>query len=175
MTTQYVDPDTIHIPASGTVPPASWGTQIRNNQVAFAKPPMCVLTSSGPQSLTTGGASTIVWNGSELVDTDGFHSKTVDVDTITIPTGFDGWYNISWWVIFGSHSTGRRFSGIGVNGNSMHSISGLPSNTGATHHCGSGVIKLVGGDAVTIRIRQDSGTTIDVADNRVALHLISWA
>lgn len=47
----YLDLNTIHTPAVGANPPASWGSQIRANDEFLARPPVVVAFHSTTQSI----------------------------------------------------------------------------------------------------------------------------
>jgi len=104
---------------------------------------------------------------SELYDTDGFHSNSVNPSRLTVPTGKTGWY-----FIFGKiNYTVGAYSKLSV---SIQFNYGLPSNDSlggdVENHVGGdfdnevtcfGIRYLTAGDYLELQARQISGSTLN--------------
>lgn len=108
----YVDAQTIHNPATGTVAPASWGDQIRANQEFFAEPPQCSV--SGTAVSCRNGSETTLTATSEAYDTDTMHSTSSNTSRITATTA--GKYLFWGTVAFAASATGYRRVNYKVDG-----------------------------------------------------------
>jgi hypothetical protein len=85
VTLQYVDPNTIHNPATGTAIPAAWGDQVRDNLESHEDPPVCSISDS---AVTVNSATLVVLGatGTENFDNDAMHSNVTNRSRITIQT-----------------------------------------------------------------------------------------
>jgi hypothetical protein len=81
----YVDTQSIHNPATGTVPPAAWGDQLRDNLEFLIDPPTCHVSGSIPQSVPS-NTNTAMSADTELFDNDSMHSTVTNDTRITIQT-----------------------------------------------------------------------------------------
>jgi hypothetical protein len=81
----YVDLNTIHNPATGTVAPATWGDQTRDNLEFLIDPPVCSISDVAVTVLhnteTDLGAT-----ATESFDNDAMHSDVTNRGRITIQT-----------------------------------------------------------------------------------------
>jgi hypothetical protein len=110
----YVDLNTIHNPATGTVAPAAWGDQIRENDEFLIDPPACAVFNSTTQSLTNDTVTMLSAN-SEFFDNDAMHSTVTNNSRITIQTA--GRYLLIATVEYsGAATTGYRSTGYAING-----------------------------------------------------------
>lgn len=76
---------------SEVVTAALLNTHLRDNELWLRQHHGCRVYKSTDQTVANGNNDVITF-GSEVYDTDGFHSTTVNNSRITIPTGFDGYY-----------------------------------------------------------------------------------
>lgn len=173
MTTPYVDPQTIHNPATGTSPPASWGDAVRDGLEFLARTPGVVVQTTSSQNATTAAWYNISWNGADLRDTDGYHTGTTD--TITIPTGLGGWYNIAGAVSFAANATGVRGVRYSINGAGDYRLAMLPAIAAlSTRVPVSGDVLLAAGDVLRISAYQSSGGTLAIdAGSSVSVRLVA--
>lgn len=81
----YVDLNTVHNPATGTVAPALWGDQIRDNFEFLIDSPACSVFNSGAQSVAS-STNTILTADSEREDNDSMHSTVTNTSRITVQT-----------------------------------------------------------------------------------------
>ena len=77
MTTPYVDPQSVHNPATGTAPPAAWGDTMRDCVEMATKMPSACMTVTASQNLAS-GTTTAINCGGELWDTDAQHSTSTN-------------------------------------------------------------------------------------------------
>ena len=93
----------------------------------------------------------------ENFDTNGFHDNVTNNTRLTIPTGQDGYYLITWNTIFAGNTTGYRAARIYKNGASAlgtGAITGLTTYTPAGNQL---VLNLVATDYIELEVLQNSG------------------
>jgi hypothetical protein len=165
----YSDPNSIHNPATGTSPPASWGDNIRDNVVWLAgdgasgnSKPMCRVYHNASQNIATATWTSVLCN-SERYDIGGMHSTTTNTSRITVPTGGAGVYHIGGQVRFATNATGIR--AIRLLLNNTTSIGQRNSTATSTDPCHIGIAcdyKLAAGDYVEVQVYQSSGGILAV-------------
>lgn len=157
----FVDPNTIHNPATGTVAPATWGDTIRDDLVFLNDVPTCSAFNNTTQTLNT-GVTTVMTANSERWDNDAMHSTVTNTSRITIQT--EGRYSVASTVKFDAHATGVRGVDFLVNGTTAYEAAGSTA-------VGAGVaevltsqryIDLNASDYVETRAVQTSGTNLGV-------------
>jgi hypothetical protein len=165
VTTPYVDPQTIHNPATGTSPPASWGDSVRDGLEFCAKRPGVVLDRSASQSIANNSNVAIAFGtGTTLRDSDAWHSESTNNTRVTIGTGFSGWYRCDAFVRFATNGTGHRDVFVRVNGSTTvaHSVAKVAPITAqdafASTSC---LVQLVAGDYVELVVLQTSGGALN--------------
>lgn len=153
----YVDLNGLHNPATGTVPPVTWGDQIRTNFEYFASPPMCALAGYA----TTFGSNvlTLIDAQIEVYDTDGMHVGTNDWMTVITPGKYLCCATVQWDV----NATGARLLELYVNSVDRYTIQQITAVGGGltTVQNGTQILNLVAGDTIAIRGRQVSGGNLD--------------
>jgi hypothetical protein len=107
----FSDLNLIHNPATGTVPPATWGDQIRDNFVALGAKPACSVYASAAQAVTTGGTGEVLTANTERYDTDSMH--TGSGSRITFNTA--GSYLVIATAQFANNTTGNRSLSFRLN------------------------------------------------------------
>lgn len=161
----YSDLASIHVPATGTVAPAAWGLQIRDNFEFLIDPPSCSVFASVFQTVATGSSFTILTADSENFDNDGMHSTVSNTSRITIQTA--GRYRFQAVVSFDANTSGglRGFRFV-VNGtaqtNTGASLPPVSSGGFATVINASYPFTLVAGDYVEVEARQNSGGNLGI-------------
>lgn len=117
----YVDPNTIHNPATGTVAPAAWGDVIRDDLEFLVDPPAASVFNSAAVSVADNTLTTLNAN-SELFDNDAMHSTSVNTSRLTAQTA--GRYLITARVNFAADITdGRRVIQLRKNGSGGTTVS----------------------------------------------------
>lgn len=163
MVTPYVDPNTVHTPATGLVIPAIWGTTVRNCLEALVDPPACSVFNSTTQSLTN-NVVTVLTANSENYDNDAMHSTMSQTSRITAQTA--GRYDLGTTVRFaGGSDTAGRLVDFLVNGTTVidvMQVAGLNDAAATTVLSGGGSVVLAAGDFVEVRARQRSGGALNV-------------
>lgn len=169
----YVDLNTIHTPATGVPVPAAWGTQVRANDEATAKPPSCRVRRTTNQAVGHAMSSAVVW------DTEDYDTGNIWVpgtpDTFTIPTA--GKWGISFGAQFAINATGARLFWVQVGGTILAISNGVGS---ATWYIGATVYAealFAAGDAVKLFVYQGSGATLNLDITYpiwAAAHLIAY-
>jgi hypothetical protein len=126
----YVDLNTIHNPATGTVAPATWGDQVRDNLEFLIDPPACSVFNSAAQSLVD-GVATVLNANSENFDNNAMHSTVTNNSRITIQTA--GRYLLLARVDFAGNASGVREIRFNLNGSLLAvGFTGAPAGTAVT-------------------------------------------
>lgn len=77
----------------------------------------CVATRTTDQTaVATDVLTSVVFNGTDEFDSDAFHDPATNNTRITIPTGKDGYYEFSYYIIFQDSATGYRRVSLLKNG-----------------------------------------------------------
>ncbi len=175
MTTPFVDPQSLHNPATGTSPPASWGDAVRDGVVFCATPPSCRANRTATQSIADITLTAVSFTAADSWDTDSIHSTVSNQSRLTVPSGLGGKYLIVASVPWANNSTGWRDLTIRANGST-----GLDST-----RVGSGVAnpypistittiqQLAAGTYVEVVVWQNSGAALDVSSATVTLVQVS--
>jgi len=135
----------------------------------------CGLTASA-QSISN-NTTTIVNFGTELFDTDSFHSTVTNTGRITVPSGKAGKYLLSFILQWQTPSaTGRRYGGITLfNSSNVAQFSRYaeitPNGTSYPTLMGSAIINAVVGDYFVIEVNQASGSAMNIQGNFDASYL----
>ena len=163
MTTPYVDPQTVHNPATGTSPPASWGDTVRDDLEFLIAPPSVKANRTAVQSITSGTWTSVEFTAADSWDTDAFHSTTTNTSRFTIPTGLGGRYLLVGQVemVAGTNTRAVRFS---VNGTTTHKVADLYlSNSNIYAGSVSLELALVAADYVELQVWQATGGALDLS------------
>ncbi len=158
----YSDLALTHVPATGNVAPAAWGTQIRTNFEFLIDPPACSVLGSSAQSVAN-DTLVILNAGSETFDNDGMHSTVTNNSRITAQTA--GRYLINTVVEFAANAASYNQVDFLKNGATTLPGTRLPPvTTGAfpTALAITETVVLAAGDYVEVRVRHTAGGTIDV-------------
>ena len=167
----YVDPQSIHNPATGTSPPASWGDNVRDNVVWLAgdaasggSKPMCRVYNNADQNVATATFTALTFN-SERYDVGGMHSTTTNTSRITIPSGGGGIYHVGAAIRFASSTAGTtRLLRLYLNGTTY--ITGIETSyvggTGDTQLSTSCDYKFAAGDYIEAVVFQNTGGILAV-------------
>jgi hypothetical protein len=129
----------------------------------------CFLKKSAAQSITT-ATPTLISFDTEDYDTDGFHDNVTNNSRITIPSGKDGYYLITW------QATWSQVDGVGSvdctsqfymtkNGSTQimtNNFRNDGTNVDLVVQNGTILLSLVAGDYITLSGRQDSGSSRNV-------------
>lgn len=123
----------------------------------------CSVTKSANQTISNNTSTLLTWD-TEQFDTDGFHSTTTNTSRITIPSGKNGKYNITFSVRWVANTTGRRRIVIRKNGVDAFNGFEAGQSIDATSNTGSLVMDLVATDYIELYALQTSGGNLDVYD-----------
>lgn len=153
----YVDPQTIHNPATGAVAPASWGDCVRDDLEFLISPPQCSFSHSTTQNVADSTWVSLSGN-TENYDTDTMHSTVTNNSRCTITTA--GKYLFIALAEVGAHATGHRSMRLLVNGATVYELANQVAITGAsTRLGGSRTLALAAADYVEAQVWQNSGGT----------------
>jgi hypothetical protein len=178
MTTFYIDPQTIHNPATGTSPPASWGDSVRDGLEFCAKPPGAVVNRTATQSITSNTWTSIAFNATDLRDSDAFHDTATNNTRLTIPTGFGGWYEVGASVVFGvsTSATGRAMRVL-VNGATDYRLLQSVNHGGGTATAWEGTasrpLLLSAGDYCEIQVWHSVSSNLDLSRGQGWVRLVA--
>jgi hypothetical protein len=130
----------------------------------------CAATNSATQSISN-NTDTILTFNSEDFDTNTFHSTSSNTDRMTIPTGYAGYYRVSYEAYWDDNSTGYRDISLNKNGTLVkayrNNVSGR--SIAILHY----VINLAVADYITISVLQNSGGSLNI-NNQTAQFSIQW-
>ncbi len=126
-------------------------------------PPRCFVYNSAAISIATSGAAQALTFNTEVEDTGGMHSTSVNTSRITIPAGGSGWYRFGGCVRFAANATGFREVKIQANG-SLDLVIQRTQNHGGTDTARvavHGEYPLVAGDYIELVVTQNSGGALN--------------
>lgn len=154
----YTDPDSVHVPTTGAVAPAAWGTVVRDDLEFLIDPPSCSVFNSGTQSVPSQTSPFTILNAdSENFDNDGMHSTVSNTSRLTVQTA--GRYWVQTVVSFDADATGGlRGCRFVVNGSSQVNTGASlpPAASGNTVINAAFPFTLAVGDFVEVEVRQNS-------------------
>lgn len=157
----YIDPQTIHNPATGGVAPASWGDTVRDDLEFLISPPQCSFEHSTTQTVATSTWTPLRGN-TENYDTDTMHasgsSGTPPTDSKATATTA-GKYDVNAVVEWAANATGYRSARLMVNNTTAYPIFTGPNNggTGTLRIAAGRTLILAAGDYVVVELWQNSG------------------
>ena len=125
-------------------------------------PPMARVYNSANILISNDTSTNLTFN-SELFDTDGMHSATVNTGRLTCKTA--GKYLLIAQVRWQEWSTGKRWTGFQLNGSTdicVHASTGDSGNTESRWQNPTTVYDLVVGDYVEVRVYQNRGGNLNV-------------
>jgi hypothetical protein len=126
-------------------------------------PPRCFVYNSANISIATSGTVQALTFDTELEDTGGMHSTSVNTSRITIPTGGNGWYRFGGCVRFAANATGYREVKIRANG-ATDLVVQRTQNHGGADTCRvavHGEYPLVATDYIELVVTQSSGGALN--------------
>lgn len=164
MTTPFVDPQSLHNPATGTSPPASWGDAVRDGVVFCATPPSCKANRTTTQSIADLTATAVSFTAADSWDTDGFHSTVSNQSRLTVPSGLGGKYLIVASVPWASSSSGWRDFTIRANGSTSLDSTRVGSGVANPYPISTitTIQQLAAGTYLEVVVWQNSGAALDV-------------
>ena len=175
MTTPYVDPNTIHNPATGTTPPASWGDTVRDNLEHLIEPPgVKAMRFTVPQAIPTSTWTSVEFADFDEWDTDGFHTPP-DAE-ITIPAGLAGIYMCLAVAQLDSSPTGNRAMRLLVNSSQVYGASSgdAADTSGAkTALTAAEEISLEVGDTIEVQIYHQRTVDLNLDLCRFSLRFVA--
>lgn len=173
----FVDPDTVHNPASGAVAPAAWGDTVNADLNYFNDPPRCKVYRSAVYGIVTATDTMVPWNAEEW-DTDTMHSTSSNTTRLVATTA--GRYHVQCRIVFAANATatvGRRLK-LWLNGNAGTlcdaDIVELPSSGAFTRLFCSTTVQMAAGDYVEAEVYQDSGADRSVIGAALGTSERSW-
>jgi hypothetical protein len=118
-------------------------------------------TKQANQSLANVTVTSIAFDGTDILDTNGFHDPSSNNTRMTIPSGYGGKYLIQGTLEFASNTTGGREVYIRKNGST--NLQAIQTDAeGSLTMTISGTYDLAVADYVEIRAYQSSGGALDV-------------
>lgn len=166
MAFEYTDLNTIHDPAAGTTPPASWGDQVRDNLERAVKPYHARVDLTAAQSTASGALHAITWP-SKKYDT----SPNNDLWLASRPDRFvipiTGLWRVTFNAQFATNATGIRIVYINVTeAGTGRVLAVLPLTADGVFIKGgnvSGEDRLAAGTIVQAMVYQNSGAALNVS------------
>jgi len=158
----YIDTNTVHNPATGTVAPAAWGDTVRDDLEFFIDPPACAVKHSTTQSIATATTVALACN-TEDFDNNAMHSTVTNNSRITIVTA--GRYEFATTLRYAFHATGSRLARFQVNAGTVYEVMFVAASTATNDTTvvgGTKKLTLVAGDYVETIGFQTSGGNLNV-------------
>lgn len=158
----YVDPNTIHNPATGTVAPAAWGDVVRDDLEFLVDPPTCSVFDSAGDTVGNDTVTTLSAD-SENFDNDAMHSTVTNDSRITVQTA--GRYEFYARVNFQADTTdGRRVIQLRLNGTTATTLISTRSVVDGNSQTISGSMKQVmsAADYMECRALHTAGNNLTV-------------
>jgi len=145
----------------------------------LTKPPGCFVRSSGTQSIPNNAQTAVNFSGTEIRDTDSFHSTSLNPERVTIPTGMGGFYRWEGTVSFAAGTVGTRIlsTGFGASGAALTFQTALlmqPAVSGQNMFLSASVIvSAAAGDNVGMMVNQTEGAALNVTSGILSLTFLS--
>jgi hypothetical protein len=117
----------------------------------------CVAYLSGSDQTLSNAVQTAINMPSETIDTDGFHSTSTNTSRLTIPTGFGGKYRVSAMGRYSADGTGRRITGIAINGTTTKVVEPAATSSAFVSAQVTAILSLSATDYVELTMYQDTG------------------
>ena len=156
----FVDPLTVHDPATGQVAPAAWGDTVNQDLNALATPPSCRVYNTANLSIPNAASSALTFNA-ERYDSDSMHSTVSNTNRITCVTA--GLYRITANLYLASNATGFREAILRVNGVTQIARDNKMALTGTVTALNPTTEwRLAAGDYVEVLVFQNSGAALNV-------------
>lgn len=163
MTTPYVDPQSVHNPATGTSPPASWGDTVRADLEFLVQPPSCRVSRIAALTVANATETAVPFTATDSWDSDAFHDTVTNNTRITIPTGLGGRYLLSANCFFDNGTTtGNYMLRWRLNGTTAISDAMAPGASLGTRLSNTTVYALNAGDYVEVTVYQSSGGSLSL-------------
>lgn len=175
MTTPFVDPQSLHNPATGTSPPASWGDAVRDGVVFCATPPSCRANRTTTQSIADITSTAVSFTAADSWDTDSFHSTVSNQSRLTVPSGLGGKYLIVATANWANNSTGWRDLWIRANGSTDLATARVGTGTANPYPISTitTVEQLAAGTYIEVTAWQNSGAALNVTAANVTIMQVS--
>ena len=158
MTATYNDPNNVINVGTGSAVPASWFDTVRDNQEQNEISPGCHAVYLNNTSVSNNTLTAIVLDGTDIWDTDSYHSPSSNPSRAIVPAGLGGRYDIIGSILFATNSNGFRQLNIRVNGSTDYPLIAVPSTSGApTLLTASIALPLVATNYVEVCGYQNSG------------------
>ena len=165
----WTDPDTVHIPTTGNVIPASWGAMVNQNLWHLRNSPETAAAYRNTVQTINNATITAVSFTTELWDNANMW-QSPNPTRFRAPT--DGRYLFTAFVSFQANATGQRTvwlrssrTGAGAFGTHRQNA----ASSGTTVVCCSGIIGLLADDYVEVYVEQNIGGPLGVNEARAAL------
>jgi hypothetical protein len=167
----YVDPNTIHNPATGTIAPAAWGDVLRDDLEFLIDPPACDVFNSSAVSVNN-ATETILNADSERFDNDAMHSTASNTSRITIQTA--GRYYVRAAVGFAGDADGNRRITFLINGTTASiRLDQGPGTSGSIILGAFGDFILSAADFIEVRVLHAAGAALNVTLHSFAATFIT--
>lgn len=166
MTTPYVNPASIHDPATGTPIPASWGDAVNAGISYGVNPPGCYV-ALGLQTIPHNTPTVLNWTTADIRDTDNYHAANSHL--VTIPTGLGGLYTLSFYGYFGAKAGGMRSTSVSIGATVRTMTMDHSSATGVFPVNWTLTEYMSPGETAFVTVEQSSGSDLDFLQGRLSV------
>jgi hypothetical protein len=118
-------------------------------------------TKTADQSLSNATITSISFDGTDIVDTNGFHDPSTNNTRMTIPTGYAGKYEVTAQLQWSQNTSGGREVYFRKNGSTDLQVIQAAAS-GSTNMTISGIYTLAVADYIEVRGYQSSGGSLAV-------------
>lgn len=165
----WINPNTVHIPTTGNVIPASWGAMVNQNlihlrhQSETAAAARSTVQTINNETITAISFTTELWDNTNMW-------QSPNPTRFRSPAG--GIYLFTAFVSFQANAAGQRVVYLRSSregGGSFGIHKQDASSSGTTVLCCSGLVSLPAGEYVEVYVEQNSGGPLGVNEARAAL------
>lgn len=176
-TTPYVDPQSIHNPTPGGVPPASWGDAVRDGLEFLVRAPGAIAQRTATLSISNGSWTSVPLGATDIRDTDDYHDTSVNTTRVTIPTGLGGWYDVIGACEWAAATVGSRACRLIVNGSTSYTLQRTNSDADliVCNQSGTRMLLLAATDYVEFQVFQNKGSAVTLNSAQLTVTLRALA
>jgi hypothetical protein len=124
----------------------------------------CRLSKTSAQTISNATFTAVTYTAEDF-DTNGFHDNSTNTSRITIPSGYDGYYEVFGICSFNQNGTGQRNFEVRKNGNLYNSFVMSAGSAAISAAVFSDVVSVVATDYIELFVYQSSGGNLNTTSN----------
>jgi hypothetical protein len=172
----FDDLNNTHNPATGTVAPATWGDQVRDNFQWLANDhPRCQGNRTSAQSISDATDTAIAFSTADTYDIGGMHDTATNNTRFTVPSGGAGLYDIRAYGEWAAGATGSRTLKLRTNGATVfwQVKDPVPNGSLTMIQNIAGSVPLVATDYIELVVIHGQGTALNFSDVHLAIRWVA--